>query len=89
MFVKDVERRDKELVSVVLLISGQVVRMRPHQVEHSMRDVGDDVATVEFLKHTSMRHPGKHALLCARPTLTWKICANSHMRHLLGSSDVS
>lgn len=35
---------------VMLLVAGQVVGVRPHQVQHSMRYVRDDVAAVEFLK---------------------------------------
>lgn len=39
MSVKDVQRRDEELVGVLLLVAGQVTGMGPHQMKEAEGDV--------------------------------------------------
>ena len=46
--MQDVQHCDEELVSILLLVAGQVSGVGPHQVEQLERDVGVSHARVEL-----------------------------------------
>ena len=46
--VQHVQRRDEELVGVLLLVAGQVACVGPHQVQQAEGNVGRAVARVEL-----------------------------------------
>lgn len=50
MPVKNVQRRDEELMRVLLLVAGQVLCMRPHQVQQLIGNVRVLLAAVKLIE---------------------------------------
>lgn len=57
VLVEDVEGGDEELVGVLLLVAGEVPRLRPHQVQHPVGDVRSPLAPVKLLLFSSLSSP--------------------------------
>lgn len=67
MAMQNVECRDEELVRVLLLVSGQVSRMRPHQMQQTVWRVRGAQSTIK-LQHISNK--------CAHLNMTWNATAS-------------
>jgi len=58
--MKNVQSGDEKFMSVLLLVSGQMARVRPYEMEEAVRDVGSSHAGIKLLEES--RHLTDQAL---------------------------